>query len=102
MEFAYKNSYQETIKSTPFYANYVVGPEHQLITHMTTKKMASATGMTGLHDTPLEVMATAQLLHKENNDRSRKPDLNLKSGDMGLLLLRNIHTTRLSKRLDWK
>src|SRR6201996_9495398 len=47
-------------------------------------------------------MATAQLRHKENYDCHRKPDPNLKSGDMVWALPRNIHTTRLSKKLDWK
>ena len=45
-EFAYNNSYQETIKTTPFYANYGINPEHQLITHMMTEKITSATGRT--------------------------------------------------------
>ena len=43
-EFAYNNSYQETIKTTPFYANYGVNQENQLITHMMTEKITSATG----------------------------------------------------------
>ena len=44
-EFTYNNSYQETIKTTPFYANYRINPEHQLITHMMTQKKKLATGM---------------------------------------------------------
>ena len=47
-------------------------------------------------------MPTAQLRHKENDDCHRKTDPNLKSGDMVWLLPRNIHTTRPSKKLDWK
>ena len=47
-------------------------------------------------------MVTAQLRHKENYDHHKKPDPNLKSGDMVWLLPRNIHTTRPSKKLDWK
>ena len=27
-EFAYNNGYQETIQTTPFYANYIRNPEH--------------------------------------------------------------------------
>ena len=101
-EFAYNNGYQETIKSTPFYANYGINPEHQLITHMMTQKITSATGMKKLHDTLQAEMATAQLRHKENYDHHRKPDPNHESGDMVWLLPRNIHTTRPSKKLDWK
>ena len=65
-EFAYNNSYQETIKTRPFYANYGVNPEHQLITHMMTEKITSATSIKKLHDIHQAEMATAQLRHKEN------------------------------------
>src|SRR6266403_6365399 len=47
-------------------------------------------------------MATAQLRHKENYNRHRKPNLNLKSGDMVWFLPRNVKTTRPSKNLDYK
>ena len=77
-EFAYNNGYQETIKTTFFYANYGVNPEHQLITHMMTEKITSANGIKELHDTLRGEKATAQLRHKENYDRHRKPDPNLK------------------------
>ena len=49
-EFAYNNGYQETIKTTPFYANYAINPEHQLIKHIMTQKITSANGMKKLHD----------------------------------------------------
>ena len=101
-EFAYNNSYQETIKTTPFYANYRVNPEHQLIIHMMTEKIISATGMKELHDTLQAEMATAQLRHKESYYHHRIPDPNLKAGDMVWLQPRNIHTTRPSRKLDWK
>ena len=100
--FAYNNSYQETIKTTPFYANYRVNPEHQLIMHMMTGKNTSATGMKELHDTLQAEMTTAQLQHKENYDHYRKPDPNLKPENMVWLLPCNIHTTRPSRKLDWK
>ena len=58
--------------------------------------------MKELHDTHRAEMATAQLRHKENYDRRRKPDPNLKSGDMVWFLPRNVHTTRPSKKLDYK
>ena len=99
-EFTYNNGYQETIMTTPFYANDGVNPEHQLITHMMTERITSANGMTELHNTERAEMATAQLRHKENYDRHRKPDSNLKSGNMVWFLPRNIHTTRTSKKLD--
>ena len=92
-EFAYNNSYQETIKTILFYANYGVNPEHHLITHMMPEKIISATGMKKLHDTLQAKMVTAQLPHKENYYHHRKPILNLKSGDMVWLLPLYIHTT---------
>ena len=58
--------------------------------------------MQELHDTLRAEMATAQLRHKENYDRHRKPDPNLKSGDMVWFLPCNVHTTRPSKKLDYK
>ena len=60
-EFAYNYGYQEIIRTTPFYANYGIHPEHQLITHMMTEKFTSATGMKELHDTLQAEMTTAQL-----------------------------------------
>ena len=81
-EFAYNNGYQETIKTTPFYANYGRNPKHQLINHMITEKETSAKDMENLHQTLQEEMTTAQLRQKENYDQHRKPDPNLKSGDM--------------------
>ena len=92
-EFAYNNSYQGTIKTTPFYANYGINPEHQLITHMMTQKITSATGMKKLQDILQAEMGMAQLRHKKNYDHHRKPDQNLKSGDMVWLLPRNIYNT---------
>ena len=50
-EFAYNIGFQETIMTTPFFANYGINPEHQLITHMMTQKITSATCMKELHDT---------------------------------------------------
>ena len=58
--------------------------------------------MKELDNTLQAEMATAQLRHKENYNQHRKPDPNLKSGEMVWLLPRNIHTTRPSKKLDWK
>ena len=47
-------------------------------------------------------MTTVQLRQKENYDKHRKHDPNLKSGDMVWLLPRNVKTTRPSKKLDYK
>ena len=58
--------------------------------------------MENLHQTLEEEMTTAQLREKENYDKHRKPDPNLKSGDMVWFLPRNVKTTRPSKKLDYK
>ena len=68
-EFAYNNGYQETIKTTPFYANYGRNPEHQLMNHMITEKATSAKDMENLHQTLREEMTTAQLRQKKNYDK---------------------------------
>ena len=101
-EFAYNNGYQETIKTTPFYANYGRNPEHQLINHLMTEKETSAKDMESLHQTLREEMTTAQLRQKANYDKHRKPDPNLKSGGMVWFLPRNVKTMRPSKKLDYK
>ena len=101
-EFAYNNGYQETIKTTPFYANYGRNPEHQLMNHMITGKGTTAENMETLHQTLREEMKNAQIRQKENYDQHRKPDPNLKSGDMVWFIPRNVKTTRPSKKLDYK
>ena len=58
--------------------------------------------MENLHQTLREEMTTAQLRQKQNYDKHRKPDPNLKSGDMVWFLPRNVKTTRPSKKLDYK
>ena len=58
--------------------------------------------MENLHQTLREQRTTAQLRQKENYDKYRKPDSNLKSGDLVWLLPRNVKTTRPSKKLDYK
>ena len=101
-EFAYNNGYQETIKTTLFYANYGRNPEHQLINHLITEKETSAKDMENLHQTLREEMTIAQLRQKENYDKHRKPNPNLKTRDTVWLLPRNIKTTRPFKKLDYK
>jgi len=101
-EFAYNNGYQESIKHTPFFANYGVNPEYQTIGHLMQGKTTSAEDMSQLHDTLQAEMTEAQLRHKEYYDGGRKPDPNLQSGDMVWLLPRNIRTTRPCKKLAYK
>jgi len=99
-EFAYNNGYQESIKRTPFFANYGVNPEYQTIGHLMQGKITPPENMSQLHDTLQGEMTEAQLRHKEYYDAGRKPDPNLQSGDSVWLLPRNIRTTRPCKKLD--
>ena len=73
-EFAYNNGYQETIKTTPFYANYGRNSEHQLMNHLITEKEISAKDMENLHQTLREEMTTAQSRPKENYDKCHQSD----------------------------
>jgi len=101
-EFAYNNGYQESIKCTPFFANYGVNPEYQTIGHLMQEKITPPEDMSQLHDILQAEMMEAQLRHQEYYDAGRKPDPNLQSGDMVWLLPRNIRTTRPCKKLDYK
>jgi len=101
-EFAYNNGYQETIKSTPFFANYGINPEYEMIGLLIQGKQTKPEEMTQLHESLKNEMGAAQLRQKEYYDLHRKSDPNLQSGDMVWSLPRNIKTTRLLKKLDYK
>jgi len=101
-EFAYNNGYQETIKNTPFFANYGINLEYEMIGHLIQGKQNKSEEMTQLHESLRNEMVAAQLRQKEYYDLGRKPDPNLQSGDMVWLLPHNIKTTRPSKKLDYK
>ena len=58
--------------------------------------------MTRLKELLRNEMVTAQSREKAYYDLQRKPDPNLRSGDMVWLLQRNMKTTRPSKKLDYK
>jgi len=49
-EFAYNNGYQETIKSTPFFANYGINPEYEMISHLIQGKQMKLEEMSHLHE----------------------------------------------------
>jgi len=101
-EFAYNNGYQETIKHTPFFANYGMNPEYEAIGHLMQGNITPLEEMSQLHDVLRAEMTEAQIRQKEYYDQHRKPDPNLKSGDMVWFLTRNVRTTRPCKKLDYK
>ena len=92
-EFAYNNGYQETIKNTPGYANYGIQPEYERMGHLIQGKQTKPEKLTWLHELFRKEMVAAQLRQKEYYKLHSKPDPNLKSGDMVLLLPLNIKTT---------
>jgi len=49
-EFAYNNGYQETIKNTPFFANYRINPEYEMISHLIQGKQTKPEEMNQLHE----------------------------------------------------
>jgi len=101
-EFAYNNGYQQTIKNTPFFANYRINPEYEMIGHLIQGKQTKPEEMSNLHESLRNERVAAQLRQKKYYDLHRKPDPNLQSGDTVWLLPRNIKTTRPSKKLDYK
>jgi len=101
-ELAYNNGYQETIKNIPFFANYGINPESEMIGHLIDGKRTKPEEMTQLHESLRNEMVAAQLRQNEYYDQHRKPDPNLQSGAMVWLLRRNIKTRRPSKKLDYK
>jgi len=73
-----------------------------MICHLIQGKQTKPEEMTQLHESLRNEMVASELRQKEYYDLHRKPDPNLKSGDMVWLLPRNFKTTRPSKRLDYK
>ena len=98
-EFAYNNSKQETIQKTLFYANYGYHPVYEIVGHMISQEKQN---ISQLHDILRENMTVAQLRHKENYDKRRKPGSDLQVGlvDQVWLKAKNIRTTRPSRKLD--
>jgi len=89
-EFAYNNGYQETIKHTPFFANYGIHPEYEAIGHLMQGKVMPLEEMSQLHDVLREEISEAQIRQKEYYHQHRNSDPNLKSGAKVWFLTRNI------------
>jgi len=99
-EFAYNSRYQETNKNKPFFGNYGINPEYEMIGHLIQGKQTKSEEKTQLHKLLRTIRVAAQLRQGEYYTLRRKLDPNLPSGDMGLVLPRNIRTTRPWKKLD--
>ena len=89
-EFAYNKGYQETIKNTAFFEHYGTHYEYDMIRHLIQGRQMKPEEITLLHQSVRNEMLAAQLRQKEYYELHRKPDPNLKSGDMVWLLPCNI------------
>jgi len=79
---AYKNGYQETIKNTPFFANYGINPEYKMSGHLIQGKQPKPEEITQLHESLRNEMVRAQLRQKAYYNLDRKPNPKLQSADM--------------------
>jgi len=58
-EYPYNNGYQETIKNTPFFANYRIHPKYEVIGHPIQGKQTKPEEMTLLQESlTKEILAT--------------------------------------------
>ena len=60
-EFAYNNGYQETIKNTPFFTNYGINPEYEMIGHVIQVMQTKPEEMTRLHESLRNEIVATQL-----------------------------------------
>jgi hypothetical protein len=104
-EFAYNNAHQDSIKCSPFFANYGNHPrfaiEFPKLQLSAPAAKDYATQIKNMHDTLVENVKMAQNHQARHHDAKHKP-IEFNVGDKVWLLSRNIHTERPSKKLDWK
>lgn len=107
-EFAANNQISETTKATPFFANYgfhlrfQVGITLQGHTAPETDAKDFASRMTELHEWLGTQVRTAQDKQEQYTNSNRIPAPRYQAGDMVFVSLKNIRTTRNSRKLDWK
>jgi len=106
-EFAYNNTYQDTAKALPFYANYGYhsrfNPEiHDKMTtsiSVFTKKHAKY--FWDLHNWLVKTVKLSQNAQAKFYDAKHKP-VEFNVGDKVWLAARNTKSEQASKKLDWK
>lgn len=104
-EFAYNNTFQESIHQTPFFANYAYHPRFDSLNLSLAKNPAAQDLVTRLSEIHKEMKARlveAQGRQKMNADKSRKQHPNISVGDKVWLLRRNLKTRRPSDKLDYR
>ena len=109
-EFSYNNAYQQTIKCSPFYANYGYNPQFTVDPRRTDSKTteipapaakAVAEKLKALHDDLTEAIKVVQNYQAQYYDAKHKP-IQFQKGDRVWLRSVNVRTERQSRKLDWK
>jgi len=108
-EFSYNNAYQQTIKCSPFYANYGYNPRFTVDPRSTDKNKAIpapaakavAEKLKALHEDLTEAIKVVQNYQAQYYDAKHKP-IQFQKGDRVWLRSVNIRTERQSRKLDWK
>jgi len=72
-EFAYNNGDQETIKHTPFFANYGMNPEYEAIGHLMQGNITPLEEMSQLHHVLRAEMSEAQIRQKNITINTENP-----------------------------
>jgi transposase InsO family protein len=104
-EFAYSNTFQESIHQTSFFTNYGYHPRFDSLNLSLAKNPAMqdlVTRLLEIHKDMKARLVEAQEWQKRNADKSRKQNPNISVGDKVWLLRRNLKTHRPSDKLDYR
>jgi hypothetical protein len=105
-QFAYNNAFQESIKTSPFYATYGYNPAFDGQLAITSAASPAAEEyvdyLKALHEVLKDEMRLAQERYKLAADRARLPAPQYQVGDEVWLTRKKLRTTRPTKKLDYK
>jgi hypothetical protein len=104
-EFTYNNTFQTTIKNTPFRANFGFDPRFSAISlpiPVNVNAEVKVESLVKIQEDLKEFMTQAQIKFKEMADRFRIPTPDFAIGDSVWLSTKNIKTTRPCKKLDYR
>jgi hypothetical protein len=104
-EFAYNNTFQESIHQTSFFVNYGYHPQFDYLNLNLAKNPAAqdlVTRLLEIHKDMKARLVEAQERQKRNADKFRKQNPNISVGDKVWLLCRNLKTCRPSDKLDYR